>query len=154
MQIQRAQKLEWNLNTWAALISVVLNLAGIAGAVWWASATWSDFRRDVVDLEDKDVQIERSISDLSGRADASVAKTEANKEAISNRVSEAETSIIRLSDRVSADGARLTELGVQMQRLLDMAHTQSGDLKVIISRIDEQRRRDQGLPPGPIEGAK
>jgi hypothetical protein len=170
MQIKRATTLEWNLNTVVQAVGLVIIFSG--GLFAYFTTVNTAEKAYSLALENQQIIIalqanlnelthegrlsrawreglERAISEQQGRAEANIAVVASTASALDDRLDDSETSIARLSDRVSAAEARSAELGASLQALQSTINEISGDVKVMLL---EQRRADgiRGTPNGRI----
>lgn len=85
-------------------------------------------------------QHEATAKDRRGEVEGSIGRVSAIVSQLDDRLDDAEALEGRLSDRVSALEARGVEMLTSQREMQDSLSEQSGDLKVILAWIDEQRR--------------
>ena len=87
-------------------------------------------------------QHEQDIKERRGANEAALSRLTTQFDTLDERLDDAESLTSRLSDRQAADNARVNELSATLRDLQASIQAQSGDIKVILSWIEEQRRRD------------
>ena len=123
----------WNFNTILTLVSFV----GLLAAYWFG------IRGDVDMLLDWKADTEIAAKERSADVQADFARLNTASNALDERLDQQEALSIRLSDRISAGEARSAEFAQTLRELQSSINQQSGDLKVILAWIDEQRRQQQ-----------
>ncbi len=137
MRIHRAERAwEWNLNT-------VVQLVGLAMLSITAAGVWFGLRGDVKGLLDWKVEHEAEVKERRGEIEGDLSRLGAQIGSLDERLDGTEALSARLSDRVSATEARSAEFAQTLRELQASINQQSGDLKVILSWIEEQRRQSQ-----------
>lgn len=136
MHIQRAPKLEWNLNT-------ILQLITLTGVIVTGAVAWNDTRRDIGSINEWIADHETQQRERRGEIEAGISRVATQTGALDDRLDQQEALAVRLSDRVSAAEARSAEFAVALRELQTAINQQSGDLKVILAWIEEQRRGDR-----------
>lgn len=121
---------EWNLNTILNAITLAAVIFGGAGVLVGGGA---GYQRLVSQI---DSNLERWTE-----TEGDVTRNAALIDALEDSVADATAVTTRLSDRVSAAEARSTEFAQTVRELQATLNSQSGDLKVILAWIEEQRRR-------------
>lgn len=133
--IRKAERaLEWNLNT-------IMNAVTLAGVLVTGGVLWNDTRRDIVSVNEWIADHEGEVRERRGSIDAGISRVSAQVTGLDDRLDSQEALTVRLSDRISAAEARSAEFAVALRELQTAINQQSGDLKVILSWVDEQRRQ-------------
>lgn len=126
---------EWNFNTLLQLLSILVMLLG-----GWT--IWVNLRRDVVELQEWKTNLIVETKERRGQIEANFARVSTQASTLDERLDAQEAAVGRLSDRVSAAEARSAEFAQTLRELQSSINQQSGDLKVILAWIEEQRRHE------------
>lgn len=127
---------EWNFNTLLQLLSILVMLLG-----GWT--IWVNLRRDVVELQEWKTSLIVETKERRGQIEANFARVSTQASTLDERLDAQEAAVGRLSDRVSAAEARSAEFAQTLRELQSSINQQSGDLKVILAWIEEQRRYEE-----------
>lgn len=134
---RRAERpFEWNLNT---IISLTTLIGVLVGGGYWLN----DQDRDIADHTKRLDAIEANSKERRGEIESDFGRIGAQIVGLDDRLDTEEATTTRLSDRVSATEARSAEFAQTLRELQASINQQSGDLKVILSWIEEQRRQSQ-----------
>lgn len=132
--IRMAPYWEINLNTIGQFVGLVI--IGLTAAGFWFG-----LQGKVAGLMDWKVEHEAEVKERRASNDASVARLTAMLSGLDERLDAQEALSVRLSDRQAATEARSAELAQTLRELQVAINQQSRDLSVILSWIDEQRRK-------------
>lgn len=127
---------EWNFNTLLQLLSILVMLLG-----GWT--IWVNLRRDVVEIQEWKTNLIVETKERRGQIEANFARVSTQASTLDERLDAQEAAVGRLSDRVSAAEARSAEFAQTLRELQSSINQQSGDLKVILAWIEEQRRHKE-----------
>lgn len=116
-------------------------LVSIGGAIVIGASVWFGLRGDVQTLLDWKIEHEDEIKERRAVIDAAFARQTAMTAALDERLDAQEAFGTRMSDRQAANEARSAELAQSLRELQASINQQSRDLSVILSWIDEQRRK-------------
>lgn len=131
LNIQRAERWEWNLNTTIAVAGLCLTALGMSVI---AAGIWFGLRADVQALKEYRLAHDKL-------AEAAITRGETRAFQLDDRLDQQEALTLRLSDRVSAAETRGTEFAQSLRELQSSINSQSGDIKVILDYVAEQRRQ-------------
>jgi septal ring factor EnvC (AmiA/AmiB activator) len=133
----RAPVFEWNFNTIISGVTLIAVLLGGAGTLIVGGYKINDLRRDVE--ENKERRLENTTN---------VAANKAMIDSLGNRITIVETTLLRLSDRISRTEAQNSNLTQSIGNLQKTIGEQSGDIKVIAAWVEDQRRRQERIEEG------
>lgn len=137
MRIHRAERAwEWNLNT-------VVQLVGLAMLSVTAAGVWFGLRGDVQHLMDWRAEQEAEAKERRGEIEGHLSRLGTQIGGLDDRLDVEEAATARLSDRVSSAETRSAEFAQALREVQASLNEQRGDLKVILSWIEEQRRETQ-----------
>lgn len=136
MRLHRAERaFEWNLNT-------IIQLVTLAGVLVTGGVAWNNTRRDIDGIKEWITSHEAEGRERRGQNEAATARLGTGVSGLDDRLDVQEAQSVRLSDRISAAEARSAEFAQTLRELQSSINQQGSDLKVILSWIDEQRRRE------------
>lgn len=135
---------QWNLNTIVGLAGLVTSLVGWCAGLFLVGSWSNDVRRDADAFRDWIVAHEADVQKITAEIEASFARVDARVSGISDRLAAEEGLVQRLSDRIAVAESRGAEVSASIRDLQANINAQSGDLKVILAWIDEQRRQAGG----------
>lgn len=116
-------------------------LVSIGGAFIIGASVWFGLRGDVQNLLDWRATHETENKERRAVNDAALARQTAMISALDERLDAQEAFGTRMADRQAANEARSAELAQSLRELQASINQQSRDLSVILSWIDEQRRK-------------
>lgn len=133
---QRARPFEWNLNTILGLVTLVTVI--LTGGYWL-----NDNDRDIAAIQEWIGEHEGVSRERRGEVEGDLSRVATQVVTLDDRLDVEEATVSRISDRVSAAEARSAEVAATIRELQTSINQQSGDLKVILAWIDEQRRQTE-----------